>query len=327
VTLKFGCFVPQGWRMDLVEIKDPIEQYEAMTNVAKAADAGPWDSIWLYDHLHTVPEPTMETTFECWTATAMLARDTQRVKIGQMVTCNGYRSPALLAKIASTIDVASHGRLLCGFGAGWYEHEWRAYGFGFPETRERMGMFREAVQIIHKMWTEDEPVFHGKYYTIDKPINEPKGVQQPHIPLWIGGSGEQVTLKLVAQYGDACNVGGAPDNIRHKLDVLQRHCDTVGRDSSEIVKSSNLMIHFIPRGANPEHATERARQAAGVSYDDYVKGGVLVGTPEAVVERIGAMVDAGIEYVIAYLPLVAYDHEPMHIFAEEVIPAFAGANG
>src|SRR4051812_181540 len=207
--MTFGVFVPQGWKLDLTEIDDPIEQYEAMTNVAKIADGDGWDSIWVYDHFHTVPTIEMETTFECWTATATLARDTRRVKLGQMVGCNGYRNPALYAKIASTVDVASHGRLYAGFGAGWYQHEWRAYGYEWPETPERMARFKEAVEIVHKMWTEDYPEFHGKYYQIDRPINEPKGVQQPHIPLWIGGSGPKVTLRLVARFADACNLGPA----------------------------------------------------------------------------------------------------------------------
>src|SRR5919202_154646 len=223
MTTRFGIFVPQGWRMDLVGIGDPVQQWEAMTAVAKAADAGSWDSIWLYDHFHTVPRPSQETTFECWTATAALARDTRRVNIGQMVGCNGYRNPALYAKIASTVDVASHGRLYAGIGAGWYENEWRAYGYGFPEVRDRMGMFRGACENNQRMWAEDYPKFEGKYYTIDGPINEPKGVQQPHPPLWIGGGGERVTLKLVAKWGDACNIGGDLDTVRHKLDVLRRH--------------------------------------------------------------------------------------------------------
>jgi F420-dependent oxidoreductase-like protein len=319
LSLRFGCFVPQGWRMDLVEIEDPVEKFEAMTNVAKAADAGPWDSIWVYDHFHTVPKTTMEATFECWTITATLVRDTSRVKVGQMVTCNGYRNPALLAKIASTIDVASHGRLFCGIGAGWHEEEWRAYGYGFPDTRERMGMFREAVEIIHKMWTEEKPAFHGKYYSIDGPVNEPKGVQQPHIPLLIGGSGEQVTLKLVARFGDASNFGGQPDALRHKLDVLRRHCDSVGRDYDEITKSSNLIVHFIDIGDDPEKATERALKATGQSFEEFSRT-VLVATPDQVVERIRGMVDVGIDYVIINFPLIAYDHAPMHRFEQEVMP-------
>jgi len=151
----------------------------------------------------------LEATFECWTITSTLARDTTRVKVGQMVGCNGYRNPALYAKIASTVDVASHGRLYAGIGAGWYEHEWRAYGYGFPELKDRMAMFREACEIIHRMWTEDKPAFSGNYYSIDQPINEPKSAKLGRkVPLWIGGGGEQVTLRLVAQYGDACNVGG-----------------------------------------------------------------------------------------------------------------------
>src|SRR5262245_49078611 len=229
-----------------------------MTAVARAADANPaWDSIWIYDHFHTVPRPELETTFECWTITATLARDTSRVKIGQMVGCNGYRNPALYAKIASTVDVASHGRLLAGIGAGWYEHEWRAYGYGYPETPVRMRMFREAVEIIHKMWTEDYPVFQGQHYQIDKPINEPKGAQKPHIPLWIAGGGERVTLKLVAQWGDACNIGRDAETIRHKLEVLKRHCDTLGRDYDEIIKSAEADIVLIDEGDEPEQVRAR----------------------------------------------------------------------
>ena len=177
---QFGVFVPQGWKMDLVEIDDPVAKYEAMTAVAKAADAEPAiTSIWVYDHFHTVPEPTLETTFECWTITSTLVRDTERVRVGQMVGCNGYRNPALYAKIASTVDVASHGRLDAGIGAGWYEHEWLAYGYGFPDAPERLRMLREACQVIHAMWKDDYATFEGKRYQINGAINEPKGVQQP----------------------------------------------------------------------------------------------------------------------------------------------------
>jgi len=294
MSVRFGVFVPQGWKMDLVEIADPIEQYEAMTAVAKAADAGPWDSIWLYDHFHTVPQPTMNSVFECWTATATLARDTSRVNIGQMVGCNGYREPSLYAKVASTVDVASHGRLYAGLGAGWYEHEWKAYGYEWTEVPERMAAFREAVEIVHRMWTEDAPVFHGKHYSIDKPINEPKGVRKPHPSFWLGGGGEKVTLKLVAKYADACNVGGGdPEIIAHKLSVLRAHCEKLGRDYDQIIKSTTLEVDL---GWSSEQAVERVQRA----------------------------VDAGADYVIFYIPRLAYDHAPLHRFAEEVLPRFAG---
>ena len=324
MAVRFGLFVPQGWRLDLVEIRDPIAQFEAMTAVARAVDADPaWDSIWVYDHFHTVPRPELETTFECWTISATLARDTSRVNIGQMVGCNGYRNPALYAKIASTVDVASHGRLYAGIGAGWYEHEWRAYGYGFPETPERMRMFREAVEIIHKMWTEDYPTFEGRHYTIDRPINEPKGVRKPHPSLWIGGEGEKVTLKLVAQYGDASNFGnGDSEIIRQKCDVLKRHCDALGRDYDEIIKSTEINCVLLDSETDREQATAPIRELVGMSDEEF-SDNYWVGTSEEIAELLRPVIDAGIDYVILYVPRVAYDHGPLQQFAREVIPHFA----
>jgi len=322
--VKFGVFVPQGWHMDLALIKDPIEQYEAMTRAARAADAGPWDSVWLYDHFHTVPRPELETTFECWTVTATLARDTKRVRIGQMVSCNGYRNPALYAKIASTVDVASHGRLNAGLGAGWYEHEWRAYGYGFPEMKERMARFAEACQIIHRMWTEDYPSFNGRYYSIDRPINEPKGVQKPHPPFWIGGSGERVTLRLVAQYGDACNFPADPELIRHKLEVLRQHCEAVGRPYDDIIKSTSIGAYVIDKGADPARATAGIR--GGLSMEEFPPEGGLIADGDRIAETIQSVIDAGITYVLVYIPGIAYDLAPLHRFESEVISKVAQAN-
>jgi alkanesulfonate monooxygenase SsuD/methylene tetrahydromethanopterin reductase-like flavin-dependent oxidoreductase (luciferase family) len=169
--------------MDLAEIPDPVAQYAAMGRVAREAERLGFDSVWLYDHLHTVPQPTLTTTFECWIATAARARDTQTIRIGQMVGCNGYRHPAYLAKVASTIDVLSRGRLDFGIGAGWYEQEWRAYGYGFPDGPTRLKMLAAALPIIKALWTEDYATFAGLFYQIQGAINEPKGVQQPHPPI------------------------------------------------------------------------------------------------------------------------------------------------
>src|SRR5439155_27189035 len=151
MAMDYGVIVPQCWRMDLVDIPDPVEAYEAMTRVAEDAEALGFHSIWLYVHCHTVPTPTQEVTFECWISTAALARDTKRVRIGQMVSCNSYRNPALLAKMASTVDVLSHGRLDFGIGAGWYEHEYLAYGYEYPDAGVRPRQLREAVQVILAM--------------------------------------------------------------------------------------------------------------------------------------------------------------------------------
>jgi F420-dependent oxidoreductase-like protein len=313
MSVKFGLFVPQGWKMDLVDIDDPVEQYEAMTAVAKRADEGPWDSVWVYDHFHTVPEPTMETTFEAWTVSATLARDTERVRIGQMVSCNGYRNPALFAKIASTVDVASGGRLNAGIGAGWYEHEWKAYGYGFPETGPRMRMFREAVQIIDKMFTQDKPTFEGEFYTIDEPINEPKSAKPDHkVQLWIGGGGEKVTLKLVAQYADACNVGRDPDVCKHKLEVLKGHCENVGRDYDEIIRSAELDAIIVSDGDDADEIRKNL-------LFDYT----VVGDAEEVRAYVQRLIDAGIDYIIVYLPGVATNLDLIGQFEDEVIAHFA----
>jgi F420-dependent oxidoreductase-like protein len=319
-AITFGVGIPQGWRMDLVEISDPVEKYEAMTHAAQEADRLGYDSLWLYDHFHTVPRPELETTFECWTITAGLARDTQRIRLGQMATCNGYRNPALLAKMASTVDVMSHGRLIVGLGAGWYEHEYRAYGYGYPDTRERMGRFREACEIVHRMWTEDYPEFHGRYYTIDRPINEPKGVQKPHPPLWVAGSGEQVTLKLVAQWGDGCNVFGSdPQTVRHKLDVLRQHCDALGRDYETIARSCSVGLHMVESEATAERETALARGPR--SYEEY-KRITRVGTADQIAAQLEELIAAGARYFIVYLPRLAYDLTQLQRFALEVMPRF-----
>lgn len=320
MALQFGTFVPQGWIMDLVEIDDPIAQYEAMTAVAQAAESAGYDSIWVFDHFHTVPTPEIETCFEAWTITSALARDTKTIKIGQMVTCNGYRNPALLAKIASTVDVLSHGRLLCGLGAGWYEHEWRAYGYGFPELRDRMRAFREAVELIVKMWTEEKASYQGEYYTLDGAINEPKGVQKPHIPLWLGGGGETITLKLVAQWGNASNFGdGKLDVCAQKLGVLRQHCADLGRDFDTITRSTNMNLVLLNEGDDPVEVSVPYRQ--NVSYEDFREACLML-TPDACADHIRELEKIGINYVIVYFPRVAYDHSQMQLFAEQVIPQF-----
>lgn len=322
MAVKFGVFVPQGWKMDLVGIADPVEQYEAMTRAARLADELGYDSIWVYDHFHTIPTPTIETTFEAWTATAGLARDTRRVKVGQMVTCNGYRSPALLAKMASTVDVMSHGRLICGLGAGWYEHEWRAYGYGFPDVPVRMGMFREACEIVYRMWTEERPTFQGKYYTIDQPINQPQGARKPHPEFWLGGGGEKVTLKLVAKYADGCNVGGGnPDTIRQKVAVLRDHCASLGRDIGQITISTSLPDFYLP--AEGTDTSKLPAWAAGRIDEATFRKYVQVFTPDQAAERVQAAIDAGANYIIVYLTGLAYEPEQLRRFNDQVLARFA----
>lgn len=312
MPLQFGLSLPQGWTMELASITDPVEAYETMTRVAQTADELNFASVWLVDHFDTIPRPSQEKTFECWTTTAAIARDTKRVRIGQLVTCNGYRNPAFLAKMASTVDVLSHGRLNFGIGAGWYEHEFRSYGFDYPSAPDRLRRLREAVQIIRAMWTEEEAVFEGKYYQVRGAINQPKGVQQPHIPLLIGGGGEQVTLKLVAQYGDACNIYGDLETIKRKFAILKEHCAAIGRDYESVHRTATA---FCSIAETDEQAL--AKLPAGL-LDRPSGQGALFGSPATLRQRFAELEEAGVqELVISFPDILQLD--TLRSFANEFI--------
>ena len=220
--------------------------------------------------------------------------------------------------MASCIDVMSHGRLILGIGAGWYEHEYLAYGYDFPETPGRLRMLRESLQVFKAMWTEDEARLEGEYYRLRGAINEPKPVQKPHPPIWIGGGGEKVTLKLVAQYGDGCNVGGDVATVRHKLDVLRGHCETIGRDYDSIEKTAEF---YTILGDNREVdrvvADTARRTGAG---EDFVRSWhPLHGTAERIANLMHRYIEAGIDYFIVNLPNAA-EGGVFTRFAEEVFP-------
>jgi F420-dependent oxidoreductase-like protein len=311
--MKFGIDIPNGWKMSLVDIKDPVEAYEAMTNIVTTGDELGYDSAWVVDHFHTVPTPTQEITFECMMMLAALARDTKNIRIGQIVLCNGYRNPALLAKMASTLDVLSHGRLNFGIGAGWYEHEYRAYGYPYPDAPERLRMLREALKVIHAMWSQEEAVFEGKYYQVRGAINQPKGVQKPHIPILIGGSGEKVTLKLVALYGDACNVSGDLKTLQHKLEVLKGHCENVGRNFSDIHVTTGTYCSIAD---TDEEALALVPEARKNGLADTA----LVGSPATIRERIATLEAHGVHELIIDFPFPsAKNLEPLRRFAKEFI--------
>lgn len=304
--------------MDLADVPDPTEKFETMIRCAKEAEQAGFDAIWLYDHFHTVPTAQLETTFECWTSIAALARETSTIKLGQMVTCNSYRPPSLLAKMASGVDVMSSGRLILGIGAGWYENEYQAYGYEFPETPERLRMLREALQVIKAMWTQDRAEFEGQYYRLRGAINEPKPVQKPHPPIWIGGAGEKVTLKLVAQYGNACNFNADVATVRHKLNVLREHCETVGRDYDSVTKTVEFYTIFGDEREVDRIVTDTARRTG--AEESFIRSWhPYAGDAERIAQIIGEYAEAGIEYFIINVPN-AFEGGVIKRFAEEVFP-------
>ncbi|MCI2957624.1 LLM class F420-dependent oxidoreductase [Agromyces atrinae] len=330
--MRFGLFIPQGWRHDLVGI-DPAEQWATMNDLAQYADRGEtWESIWVYDHFHTVPVPSAtEATHEAWTLMSAFAASTERVRLGQMCTCMSYRNPAYLAKIAATVDLISGGRTEMGIGAGWYEHEWLAYGYGFPDAPERLARLREGVEIMHQAWTTGTATLEGKHYQVDGAIVQPQPLQAGGIPMWVAGGGEKVTLKIAAKYASYTNYGNTLDEFVHKNDVLAGHCEKLGRDASSIVRSSNFNTIV---GATEAEVAERlaiveARvrpflgdEATARFLGDYASS-PAVGTPEQVVEKLGAWKDAGLGYSIHYFPEAAYDRSGIELFEREVAPALA----
>lgn len=325
--MRFGLFVPQGWRLDLVGI-DPADQWGVMRDIALRADHGPWDSIWVYDHFHTVPEPTGEATHEAWSLMAAFAAVTERVRLGQMCTAMSYRNPAYLAKVAATTDLISGGRVEMGIGGGWYEHEWRAYGYGFPSAGERLGRLDEGVQIMRQAWSTGTATLDGKHYQVDGAIVRPLPLQDGGIPLWIAGGGEKVTLKIAAKYAQYTNFDGTPEAFAHKSEILRAHCADVGTDFDAITRSANYNVAIGRTEAEVQDrlAALRARlepivgaEKAAASLGAF-RGLPAVGTPEQIVENLTALKKQGLEYAIFYVPEAAYDTSGLDLLEQEVLP-------
>lgn len=324
--MRFGAFVPQGWRFDLVGI-DPAEQWQTMSSIAGHLDNGTWESLWVYDHFHTTPVPSAEATHEAWTLMSAFAASTNRVRLGQMCTCMGYRNPAYLAKVAATVDIISGGRTEMGIGGGWYEHEWRAYGYGFPEIPQRLGMLREGVEIMHQAWQNGSATLDGKYYQVDGAIVQPQPLQAGGIPFWIAGGGEKVTLKIAAKYASYTNFTGTLEEFDHKSEVLRGHCDALGREFGAITRSSNFNTII---GETETEAHERldaviARLAPHVGEDraakirhDYETSPAF-GTPEQISERLTERQAHGLGYAIHYFPEFAYDRSGVELFERTVM--------
>jgi len=310
--ITFGVFIPQGWKMELVGITDPVAKWNKTVEIAQLAERLGLDSIWVYDHFHNVPRPAHETVFECWTVISAISQQTKRIRLGQMVGCNLYREPSLLAKITSTVDVISGGRLDWGIGAGWYENECRGYGYDFPEPKVRIAMLRECVEIVRAMWTQEETNYDGKYYTLQRGNCDPKPLQKPHPPIWIGGGGEQLTLRVVARFADCSNFGGTPEEFARKREILKGHCAAVGRDESQIRKTWSPDI-FIRR-TEKELKSVGSLSLRGDPFDVWQTGN-LVGTVEQVTEKVQQYIDLG---CTGFVPWCADypSSETVELFAE-----------
>jgi F420-dependent oxidoreductase-like protein len=315
----FGTFIPQGWKMELAGIADPQDKWAKALEIAMLAEDLGYDSLWAYDHVHNVPVPAHETMFECWTTLAAVSQRTSRIRLGQMVGCASYRNPALLAKITSNLDVMSGGRLDWGIGAGWYQNEYDAYGYEFLPARDRIRVLRETVEIVKLMWSEPDAGYEGRFFTIRGAQCDPKPLQRPHPPVWIGGGGEQLTLRVVAHHATHSNFGGKPHEFAHKCEVLKGHCAAVGRDYDEITKTWSPEV-FI-REDEREIVEGGTRSFWGEPFDSW-RAGNLVGTPEQVAERLRVYADLGCGGVVPWCSDYP-ESETLRLFAEQVMPEFA----
>ena len=304
-----------------IQVSCYLTTWDAMRAVVEAMEKGRWHSVYLADHFVPPNRPAAmerETAFEGLSTMAAIASITDRMRLGHLVLGNTYRNPGHVAKIAGSIDHISHGRFTLSIGAGWFRREHEAYGWDFPSLRERSDRLEEAANLIRQLFTSDEPVnFQGRYYSLDNAVLSPGSVQEPHIPIMIGGMGERRTLRTLAMYGDVFNVDGfaarnyggmSLDLYTRKLDTLNRHCERVGRDPAEI-RPTVLM---------PARLTDDEAEAE--EFVEAIGPGTVAGSASYIIHRIGELVDAGAdEIMFGRIP-----NEPEYVqrFEEEVLTAF-----
>jgi F420-dependent oxidoreductase-like protein len=231
--MKIGVMAPQGWKGEY-DGWDPAEAWTRSVELARQAEILGFESVWVFDHFHTVPDPTDEITFESFSVLSALAMATSRVRLGHMVICTAFRNPALTAKLASTIDVISGGRFEVGIGAGWKEDEWRAYGYGFPPIGERIDVFAEHLEVITRMLAPGHATYEGRHVHVRDAINEPRGIQK-HIPIIVGGNGRQRTAGLAIRFADELNlVFIGPSETAARMADVRARCEAAGRDPASL---------------------------------------------------------------------------------------------
>ncbi|MHA2181931.1 MAG: TIGR03560 family F420-dependent LLM class oxidoreductase, partial [Promethearchaeota archaeon] len=248
----------------------------------KVIESGPWHSLWFSDHfLLPLPGANLDhlPALESWSMITATAMVTNRVKLGVLVTGNTYRNPALLAKMAATVDQISNGRIILGIGGAWYKREHEAFGWEFPNVQERSDRLEEAVELIKILFTMKGPVdYSGRYYKLNQAYFSPACTQKPHVPIMVGGNGEKRTLRTLAKFGDICNLDfnhpGSPELFKHKIEVLERHCEEFGRDPAEIEKTMLIPLRL----ENDEKEAAEVRKARG-------EWG-LYGTSSFIIDRI-----------------------------------------
>ena len=302
-----------------VRVHQRSYSFESLKRIWQEADRLGYHSATLFDLLNG-------PLLECWTTLSALASVTERIRLTPIVLANTYRPPALLAKMAATLDVISGGRLELGIGAGGGRGDHQASGYPFPSTRVRVEMLEEAMEVITRLWTQPKADFQGRFYTLDQAVNEPKPVQRPHPQILIGGHGERYLLRAVARYADICNIGSEMSLEEHwaKLKVLQQHCWEVGRDPAEIEVTHNARCIVAENKREFDGVAARLASQASMGLSEFQQSisGAIAGTPEQCTQQIESYVQAGIKYFFLIFP-DPVSVESLQLFASEVMPHFA----
>lgn len=310
-----------GAKLNVIPSFSDYPDYSELKRVLLECEELGYHSAWVMDHLIWGEKGP----FECWVTLSALAAETEKIRLGPLVSCNSYRYPAILAKMAATFDVISRGRLEFGIGAGWLEEEYHAYGIPFPKPSIRIDQMREALHIIKKMWTEERPSYNGRHYHIREVICEPKPQQKPHPPIWIGGGGEKA-IKVIAELADVSSFTpspisgipiGSPEEFKRKLEALRRNCEAVGRDFEKIVKSwtGDLIVAKDREALKSKIARFKSKI---MSLEDYIKRSII-GTPDECIMKIEQYIELGVTYFLPSLKTLADDNR---LFAQEVMSSF-----
>jgi F420-dependent oxidoreductase-like protein len=319
---RFGILLPQAG-----------VSYKTLCKTALASEALGFHSLWLEDHFFPWVGDASQDYYECWTTLSAIAAKTHTIRLGTLCTCQSYRNPALLAKMASTVDHISGGRLELGIGAGWYQADYESYGYSFPPISVRARQLREAIQVLKVLWTEDPATFSGEFYSVKNARLHPKPLQKPHPPIWVGVGGERYTLKVAAELADGWNYGTlTPEAFRKKWEVLEGHCRAIGRDPKGIRRSLEIFIFL--------DEEERLARKAASEYERRYLGGLkagdfevrhyilkayldtaLIGDPPRCIELLKEYIAAGVEHFMLVFP----DGAPLkslELFARRVLSHF-----
>jgi F420-dependent oxidoreductase-like protein len=330
-SLQFGIIIPQGWSYDFSLLNknrqenddenSAVSQYKYSKDIAEVIDKhSSIDSIYAYDHFLPYYAPDNERNFfECCTLLSAIAAVTNKVKVGQLVTCNSYRNPALLAKMLSTLDVISNGRVELGIGAGWHKEEYIQYGYDFPPALTRIEQLDESISIVKSMWTQEKTTFSGRYYSVKDAICNPKPIQKPHPVIMIGGEGEKYLLKVVAKQANRYNHPcGSIQVLKRKISIIKEHCTSIGRNYKDIEFS--ILASCLVRETEKELKEVimlRKKQPHGIQQVKAAESTSLVGTPEKIRMIMNEYIDLGLTHFV--LDLVGLDEDTVKMVDSKII--------